>query len=391
MEIVRSKTGDTLVLALTGRLDATWADAVESALAAAVRAGEHHLALDLAGVDYISSAGLRVLINGFKQIKSVHGRFDVRRPQEGVRKVIELSGLAALLSGPADSLCAETGADFTTSNATWQRFGEAVAVTMRGVGGATPFSGAPGEAVEFSPARFGFGVAALAATAAEAAPRLGEFLAVAGCAAHLPAGEGNRPDFLLAEQALVPAAWMVSGLVAEGTPQLLLRFEATGATGRISLREIARTALENAGGAAAFVLVAETAGLVGAALRRAPAADGVDPFAFPAVRDWLSFTSERAHRDTTSIVVGLVAAAGGPLDASLRPLDEGLLAHAHAVVFPYRPIRKGAVALDATVRTLFEGGGLQAVLHLLRDTREPDGAGDSEFLRGACWIAPLQA
>jgi hypothetical protein len=41
------------------------------------------------------------------------------------------------------------------------------------------------------------------------------------------------------------------------------------------------------------------------------------------------------------------------------------------------------------VRTLFEGGGLQGVLHLLRDDREIAGAGESEFLRGACWVAPI--
>jgi anti-anti-sigma factor len=392
MEIISTKTGDMLVVALTGRLDATWADAVEQALASAVKDGEHRIALDLAGVDYISSAGLRVIISGYKQLKIVQGRLDVRDPQPGVRKVIELSGLSALLTSGEKSAAPDAGAAFATSSATWERFGQCAPSALRPVGGVNPFAGTAGELVEFPANRLGLGVAAFASTSDEAAPHLGEFLAVAGCAAQLPAGDGKRPDFLIAEQALVPSAWISSGLVVEGAPRLLLRFEATQQARRISFSEIARAALDATGApAAVIVMAAETAGLVGASLRRSPAESKGDPFAFPEVRDWLNFTGERAFRDATSIVVGVVATKGGELDSLLRPFGDDLLAHAHAAVFPYRPIRKGAIPLEETVRALFSGEGLQTVLHLLNDTREVDGAGDSEFLRGACWAAPLQS
>jgi len=49
------------------------------------------------------------------------------------------------------------------------------------------------------------------------------------------------------------------------------------------------------------------------------------------------------------------------------------------------------IDLKTSVRGLFEGGGLQGVLHLLKDDREFAGAGESEFLRGACWVAPIQS
>ena len=45
--------------------------------------------------------------------------------------------------------------------------------------------------------------------------------------------------------------------------------------------------------------------------------------------------------------------------------------------------------MKSTVRELFEAGGLQGVLHLLADEREIAGAGESEFLRGACWVGPV--
>jgi hypothetical protein len=41
------------------------------------------------------------------------------------------------------------------------------------------------------------------------------------------------------------------------------------------------------------------------------------------------------------------------------------------------------------VSTLFEAETLQGVLHLLSDSRDIVGVGDSEFVRGACWVAPI--
>jgi hypothetical protein len=46
--------------------------------------------------------------------------------------------------------------------------------------------------------------------------------------------------------------------------------------------------------------------------------------------------------------------------------------------------------VKTTVKTLFEAETLQGVLHLLNDDREIAGAGQSEFIRGACWIGPIR-
>jgi hypothetical protein len=63
--------------------------------------------------------------------------------------------------------------------------------------------------------------------------------------------------------------------------------------------------------------------------------------------------------------------------------------HFHAAAFPYRPLRKGKVDLVHTVQPLFESEQVLGLLHLLNDWRELSGAGESRFLRGACWCAPL--
>jgi hypothetical protein len=237
-------------------------------------------------------------------------------------------------------------------------------------------------------------VGALAADAADASPRLGELLAVAGSAAYQPADGSTRPDFMVSEGSLVPQGHLLVGLTGDGLPQRLARFEATSERRTVGISEIAATALELAGSqAVALIAVTETAGLVGASLRQSPAqaGDRASRFGYPGVRDWLSFSGERTHRDSTSLIVGVVARPGTHLDPMLRPMaaGSGLVGHMHAGAFPYRPLRKGRIELAGSVASLFEASALQSILHLLSDSREIVGAGESEFYRGALWLAPI--
>ena len=143
-----------------------------------------------------------------------------------------------------------------------------------------------------------------------------------------------------------------------------------------------------------MVMVAESAGLMGAALRRSPAlrASESAPFVYPQIREWLSFAAERAYSRSLALVAGVAANAGRPALAPLvRPLHKGPwpAGHFHAAAFSYRPLQKGELDVRTTVATLFEAETLQGVLHLLGDGREIVGAGQSEFIRGACWVGPV--
>jgi hypothetical protein len=75
----------------------------------------------------------------------------------------------------------------------------------------------------------------------------------------------------------------------------------------------------------------------------------------------------------------------------LRPLagQQDLYGHFHAVAFPPGPLRRGRIDLKESTGLLFEHSSPQGVLHLLTDDRGVAGVGQSEFVRGACWIGPL--
>ncbi|MCL5745420.1 MAG: anti-sigma factor antagonist, partial [Acidobacteria bacterium] len=66
-----------------------------------------------------------------------------------------------------------------------------------------------------------------------------------------------------------------------------------------------------------------------------------------------------------------------------------VLGHFHAAAFGYHPLQKGRIDLHSAVSKLFDTAGLQGVMHLLSDDRPAAGAGESEFLRGACWFGPI--
>jgi hypothetical protein len=175
-----------------------------------------------------------------------------------------------------------------------------------------------------------------------------------------------------------------------------LRFEAISSDSSVALSELVATALEISGGhPIGMVLVVESAGLVGAALRRSPAMAAVanaSPFQYPEVRSWLSFSTERLYSRSLALISGIAAnSAGGPLAPLMRRVGSAAspVGHFHAAAFSYRPLKKGDIDLHATVATLFETETLQGVLHLLTDDRETVGPLQSEFVRGACWIGEL--
>ena len=145
-----------------------------------------------------------------------------------------------------------------------------------------------------------------------------------------------------------------------------------------------------------MVLVGETAGLVGTALRRSPVGmpHGVDVFAHSHAREWLSLTSEPEYARSTALLVGVATRGSSPALAPFVRVLSGngpaaLKGHFHAAVVPYRPLPRGSFELGPTVQLLFEPGRVETVLHLLGDSRPIVGAGESTFTRGVFWVVPL--
>lgn len=96
MEIRDEITRDVHTMFLSGRLNASTASALEDHLTAAIDKGGRKFILELSGLDYISSAGLRVLLMAAKKLKEAEGRLVLSALQPQVKDVFEVAGFTAL-------------------------------------------------------------------------------------------------------------------------------------------------------------------------------------------------------------------------------------------------------------------------------------------------------
>jgi anti-anti-sigma factor len=409
MEISHEQQADGWTeLRVRGRLDSYWADHFQKALDELIRAGNQKIRLNLAGVTYVSSAGIGVLVRCHKELENIRGKLVVANPSEAVKEVLHVTRLNLVLA--TDSMPARPGHASTVAQGrrvfreqvTFELFEPAAASALScqligdpGQLNGCRFGAADCRTVQFPDTALGVGLGALGSDFEDCQDRFGEFLAAAGAAAYLPTDGSHVPDYLVAGHGSVPELQVCYGIRCDGPLTHFSRFEVNPSAGRTPLSTLAAGCLDLAeADRIGLVLLGEAAGLMGAALRRSPALEPAAdaPFAFPQVRDWLSFTAERAHMHCMALVIG-VAARGqpGPLAPLVRPLGQepGLLGHFHAAAFSYRPLPRGEIDLRSTVAGLFEHQTLQGLLHLLADNRPAIGLGESEFVRGACWFGPI--
>ena len=96
MTIEIKRNSDESVIELVGRLDTTTAPALEKTVNEDV-ADAKKLVLDLSGLEYISSAGLRVLLSAQKKMQKI-GSMKVTNVREEVMEVFEMTGFADILT-----------------------------------------------------------------------------------------------------------------------------------------------------------------------------------------------------------------------------------------------------------------------------------------------------
>lgn len=96
MTITKSQNGSSLTVALEGRLDTTTAPELEKELKDSLN-DVTELILDFAKLDYISSAGLRVLLSAHKTMAS-KGAMKVTHVNEIVQEVFEVTGFSDILT-----------------------------------------------------------------------------------------------------------------------------------------------------------------------------------------------------------------------------------------------------------------------------------------------------
>lgn len=98
MSLSSEKVGTTLVVSARGQINSANAGEIETTLLDWVEQGEHEYILDLTSLDYISSAGLRVILLLAKRLKQQSGQLLLCGMQPQVREVFDISGFLTILT-----------------------------------------------------------------------------------------------------------------------------------------------------------------------------------------------------------------------------------------------------------------------------------------------------
>lgn len=95
MDIIKEKSGGTLTIALTGRLDTTTAPALEAELKDNL-VGIGSLVFDFKELEYLSSAGLRVLLSAQKTMNR-QGEMIIKNVNGTINEIFEITGFSDIL------------------------------------------------------------------------------------------------------------------------------------------------------------------------------------------------------------------------------------------------------------------------------------------------------
>ena len=112
MDLREESAGAVAVVVVSGRLDSNTSSALEDMLTGAIAAGKARLVLDLTTTQYLSSAGLRVLLLTARQVERANGRFVLYGLCDRVRDVLDLSGFLSELK-----ICSDRNQAIAAANA----------------------------------------------------------------------------------------------------------------------------------------------------------------------------------------------------------------------------------------------------------------------------------
>ena len=97
MAVTIERQGSALVAVASGRVDSANASQFQEEMAAVNDGSGSSVILDLGGLSYISSAGLRVILMVAKTLRSTNTSFVVCSPSDPIREIFEISGFSQII------------------------------------------------------------------------------------------------------------------------------------------------------------------------------------------------------------------------------------------------------------------------------------------------------
>ena len=349
MKIRQERADDRACFTLAGRLDALSAGTLRERLSAAMDEGARRLELDMDGVDFMSSVGIRVLQECALRLAKIKGSLRVTKASRFVREMLEIVGLYELLAPVMAKPTVESKPFAIAASGLHGELTRLDATARLRMEQAGP----DGMTYPFPNTTFSIGFGSLSPDGnAPSADRCGTILSAAGYAVFSCPDELYVPDYMIYAEEFVPRLFLLSGRRWAGDFACFIDFSTEGSDG-IDLGTLGQQLLDlsqtnNLG----VVLIGEASGVAGFRL-------------MPRPREAEPGRESRAHDESVLLVAGWIAReAAGQINAA---------------VFSHAPLRRGQQKLDDAIAAVFEQP-LIDVLQLSPATR---------LKRGAIWLTPF--
>lgn len=111
MQTTATKRDKAVILALIGNLDAVSSTPVLTQIDALIADGERRIIFDLSGLEFVSSAGLRVFLTAAKNLKAQQGKLFLSGARANILDILKISGFSTFFPNYADLEEAVTAAN----------------------------------------------------------------------------------------------------------------------------------------------------------------------------------------------------------------------------------------------------------------------------------------
>lgn len=98
MNFSQDEQAGIVIIRYEGRLDATSSPQLETAMNSLVDKKQNHIVIDFNKVDYLSSAGMRLLLSMTKRLKSESGKLVLFAVHDDVMEIIRMAGFEQILN-----------------------------------------------------------------------------------------------------------------------------------------------------------------------------------------------------------------------------------------------------------------------------------------------------
>ncbi len=402
-----------LDISFQGRMDAYACIEAQNILDPALTTDVTSAVADMAGVDYLSSAGLRLLLSISKKLRPKGGVLAVAGARDYCRKVMDLAGFAHTFpmfetAAAARSFCDQVLRE-NQSLECWDRLecldldgGRARVLPGSAEPGAAEILGDVKDVLyarvtpaqlcskRFSETEYSIGLGGLGDRPEDYFPLMGEMITIGGTMVWLPTDGHDTPDFLIpkSDRGQVTMRTGFNVTLVGGFNELMMyeSRDPAGVTVARLYRDLfssARRRRPDFKGVLALGLCAQMAEVYGSGIKKSPICEFApangEMVTHPSnVKDWFDFDVISRQTRVTALICGIGADLTADLTAYdqdqlnrvfyLNPANTGdreELLHNHAVIFNEQPLPYRAVSLEREIAAVVDNGEFLDMRHLL--------------------------